>query len=65
MASHLSITSIVNMYGKVSILFAPETSVTPDQLFAIHNTRKGRIKFLPEGGIELDLRGEGVERYIH
>ena len=27
-------------------------------LFALHATRKGRIKFLPEGGVELDLRGE-------
>ncbi len=47
------------MSGKIRILFASETPVTPDLLFALQRTRKGGIRFLPEGGIELDLRGKG------
>ena len=58
MASRLMITRIHNVAGRYRILFADETEVTPDMLFAIHTTRKGQIKFLPEGGIELDLRGK-------
>ncbi|UCH80717.1 MAG: transcription-repair coupling factor [Nitrospiraceae bacterium] len=58
LASTLMITRIHNAGGRYRILFADETEVTPDMLFALHTSRKGRIKFLPEGGVELDLRGE-------
>ena len=58
MAAALFITRMVNLGGNIRILFAPETPVTPEQLFALHGTRKGSIKFLPEGGIELLLRGK-------
>jgi hypothetical protein len=32
--------------------------VKPEDIFALHETRKGHIKFLQEGGVELDLRGK-------
>jgi hypothetical protein len=44
------------MSGRIQILFAPETPVTPEQIFSLHNTRKEVIKFLPQGGLELDMR---------
>ena len=37
------------------MIFSRETPVKPEKIFALHDTRKGYIKFLPEGGIELDL----------
>ncbi|MBI5664534.1 MAG: transcription-repair coupling factor [Nitrospirae bacterium] len=58
MAMKLLITKIENISGKIKMLFAPETAVVPQQLFDLHTTRKGRIKFLPEGGIELNLTGK-------
>jgi transcription-repair coupling factor (superfamily II helicase) len=54
----LFIHKIQNVGGKVRVLFAPETSVSTEKIFALHNTRKAHLKFLPEGGIELDLRGK-------
>ncbi|NOZ68481.1 MAG: transcription-repair coupling factor [Deferribacteres bacterium] len=56
-ARDLSVTRIQNTDGRIKILFAPETTVTPEKIFALHETRKGRIRFLPEGGFELDMRG--------
>ena len=32
--------------------------MTPELLFALQTTRKGRVRFLPEGGIEIDMRGK-------
>jgi transcription-repair coupling factor (superfamily II helicase) len=58
MAKKLFITTLKNARGRVRMLFAPETPVKPENIFALHKTRKGYIKFLPEGGIELDLRGK-------
>lgn len=62
MAMKLFITRIENLAGKIKILFAPETPVMPQQLFDLHLTRKGWIKFLPEGGIELNLKGKPWDR---
>jgi transcription-repair coupling factor (superfamily II helicase) len=62
MAMKLFITKIENIAGKIKILFAPDTPVMPQQLFDLHATRKGWIKFLPEGGIELNLRGKSWDR---
>jgi transcription-repair coupling factor (superfamily II helicase) len=56
MAMKIFVTKIENMSGRIQILFAPETPVTPEQIFALHNTRKEVIKFLPQGGLELDMR---------
>lgn len=54
----LLIHKIQNVAGKVRILFAPDTPVSTEKIFSLHNTRKAHLKFLPEGGIEIDLRGK-------
>ncbi|UCD34093.1 MAG: transcription-repair coupling factor, partial [Nitrospiraceae bacterium] len=64
MAMKLHISRIQNMAGRVRVLFAPETPVTPEQMFLLHATRKGMIKFLPEGGVELNLGGMPWERVL-
>ncbi|MBI4683447.1 MAG: transcription-repair coupling factor [Nitrospirae bacterium] len=61
-AMKLYITRLDNVEGRIRIFFATETPVTPQQLFALHETRKGWIKFLPEGGIELNLKGKPWEK---
>ncbi len=58
MAKKLFITKLENVAGKIRIIFATETPVTPEKIFSLYKTRKGYIKFLPEGGIELDLRNK-------
>jgi transcription-repair coupling factor (superfamily II helicase) len=58
MAKDLFISKIHNISGNVKMLFDKETPVTPEQIFSLHKTRKGSIKFLPEGGIVIDMRGK-------
>lgn len=53
------ITRMQNILGKVQIVFAPDTPVSSQQIFSLYDTRKKTLKFLPEGGVELDLRGKG------
>ncbi len=57
-ARNLAVTKIQNTAGKIKILFAPETTVTPEKIFALYETAKDHIRFLPEDGIELDMRGK-------
>jgi len=66
-AARFSIIKIQNVAGKIRVIFAPETPVSTETIFSLHDTRKTRLKFLPEGGIELDVRGKpwsGVYRDI-
>lgn len=65
MAMKLFITRIENTDGRIKILFAPETPVIPQQLFDLYTTRKGWIKFLPEGGIELNLKGKPWDKIFN
>ncbi len=57
LAKNLFVTKIHNAAGRYRMLFSPETPVTPEQIFGLHKGRKGYLKFLPEGGVEIDLRG--------
>jgi transcription-repair coupling factor (superfamily II helicase) len=57
-AMKLFISKIQSMAGKIKILFSPDTPVTPENIFSLYESRKKYLKFLPEGGIELDLRGK-------
>jgi len=57
-AGALRIRKIQNIGGKIRLLFGEDIPVDSDKIFALHTTRKGKLKFLPEGGIELDLRGK-------
>ncbi len=59
LAKKYMIVRIQNILGKVQIIFAPDTSVSSRQIFSLYDTRKKMLKFLPEGGVELDLRGKG------
>lgn len=60
-AKRLAVTAIHNKAGKINILFAPETPVTPEMLFSLYNKGGDPVKFLPEGGVELNLTGKGWE----
>ncbi len=60
-ARKLAVIRLQNIAGKIKILFAPETPVTPEKILSLYPVRKNisnGVKFLPEGGIELDLRGK-------
>ncbi|RJQ56148.1 MAG: transcription-repair coupling factor [Nitrospiraceae bacterium] len=59
LAKKYLISRIQNILGRVQIIFAPDTAVPPQKIFSLHDTRKKILKFLPEGGVELDLRGKG------
>jgi len=56
LSSKLMITSIKRTAGRIQIIFSSETPLRSESLFALQEKRKGRIKFLPEGGVELDQR---------
>jgi transcription-repair coupling factor (superfamily II helicase) len=56
----LSITRIEQTKTKVRVAFSPETRVQPETILALHASRKGRIRFLPEG-FEIDLGATGAE----
>ena len=58
LAKNISVTRIQNMAGRMKIVFAPETPVTSQQIFSLYKNRETYLKFLPEGGIEVDLRGK-------
>jgi transcription-repair coupling factor (superfamily II helicase) len=58
LAQKLSITKIQKIAGKIRIFFASEAPVTSEKIFSLYKSRKKFLKFLPEGGIELNLRGQ-------
>ena len=57
-AVSLFINKIQNVAGKVRVIFAQDTPVSTEKIFSLHDTRTTLLKFLPEGGIELDVRGK-------
>lgn len=57
-ARKLSIIKIQNIGGRIRIIFACETRIPTQKIFRLYKNRKEYIKFLPEGGIELDLRSK-------
>jgi transcription-repair coupling factor (superfamily II helicase) len=58
LANKFLVTRIQNITGRIQIIFAPDTPATSEKIFSLYNTRKKILKFLPEGGIELDFRGK-------
>ncbi len=56
MAKNLYITKIDNLSGRIRIYFAPETPVKPERILSLYRDGREFLSFLPEGGIELDLR---------
>ena len=56
MARNLYITSMDNLSGRIRIYFDPETPVKPERILSLYRDGREFLSFLPEGGIELDLR---------
>ena len=64
LAMQLLITRIENIGGRIRIIFAPETPIGSEKIFSLYNTREEYLRFLPEGGIELDLTGKQWDKII-
>ncbi|RJQ18067.1 MAG: transcription-repair coupling factor [Nitrospiraceae bacterium] len=58
LAKKLAVAKVQNIAGRVQIFFAPETPVASQTIFSLYETRKKTLRFLPEGGIEMDFRGK-------
>jgi transcription-repair coupling factor (superfamily II helicase) len=58
LAKKLSVTKMQNIAGNIKIIFAPETPVASEKILSLYPVKEKYLKFLPEGGIELDLRGK-------
>jgi transcription-repair coupling factor (superfamily II helicase) len=56
----LSVTKVEEARTKVRVVFSPDTRVKPDRILELHESRKGRIRFLPDG-FEINLSGAGAE----
>ena len=56
MAKNLYITKIDNLSGRIRIYFAAGTPVKPERILSLYRDEREFLSFLPEGGIELDLR---------
>lgn len=56
MARNLFITKIENISGRVRIFFASDTPVKPERILSLYREGREYLSFLPEGGINLDLR---------
>jgi transcription-repair coupling factor (superfamily II helicase) len=56
LAQHLAITKIENIAGRVRLFIAAESPVSPEKLLSLHEKNRKKLRFLPEGGIELDMR---------
>ncbi len=63
-AKELFITKIQRIDGKMKILFSDKTPITPERLYALYKKRERPLRFLPEGGIEVDLKGIGQKELI-
>ncbi|TAN38538.1 MAG: transcription-repair coupling factor [Nitrospirae bacterium] len=60
-ARRLMIMKIAEAQGKVRVIFHPDTKVQPGQILSLHDSRKGRMKFLQDG-FEVDYKGADFEQ---
>lgn len=58
LAKKLSVVKMQNIAGNIKIIFARETPVTSEKILSLYPVKEKHLKFLPEGGIELALRGK-------
>jgi transcription-repair coupling factor (superfamily II helicase) len=58
LAKECAITKIQNNDGRFHMLFAPGVSVRPETLLELQRERDRYLRFLPQSGIELNLRGK-------
>lgn len=61
LSRELMLLKVAEAHGKVRFVFSPGTPVQPEHIFSLQNTRKGLMKFLPDG-FELTLKGAGFEQ---
>jgi transcription-repair coupling factor (superfamily II helicase) len=62
-AKELAVLKIQTVQDRVRVVFSPETPVQPEQMFELQQTRKGRMKFLPDG-FEIMMKGYAGEDVI-
>jgi transcription-repair coupling factor (superfamily II helicase) len=56
LARELRVLKVQDAHSRVRVYFSPDTKIQPRQIFSLHDTRQGRVKFMPDG-FELDLQG--------
>ncbi|PKL51953.1 MAG: transcription-repair coupling factor [Nitrospira bacterium HGW-Nitrospira-1] len=56
LSRELMATKVQDAHGRVRVSFSPDTKVQPRQIFSLHDKRKGRVKYMPDG-FELDIQG--------
>ncbi|MDO8281887.1 MAG: transcription-repair coupling factor [Thermodesulfovibrionia bacterium] len=65
LAGQLAITKIENIIGKIRLTFAQESPVTQEKILSLYDKKEKGLKFLPERGIEIDMKGrEWSEVYL-
>jgi len=64
MAKELLITRIQGIDGRVRIFFSDQTPVSPEQLHDLYRGRQYHLRFLPEGGIEIDSKGKDYKGWM-
>lgn len=57
LAGELAIIKIENMAGKIRLVFSPESPVSQEKILSLYDKKEKGLKFLPERGIELDMKG--------
>ncbi|MBI4844100.1 MAG: transcription-repair coupling factor [Nitrospirae bacterium] len=57
LARSLAVSKIENLNGMVSIIFSPESPVSPEKVLSLYNKKEKGLRFLFERGIELDMKG--------
>jgi transcription-repair coupling factor (superfamily II helicase) len=63
-AKKLLITKILEVNGKIRILFSPETTVEPGDIFGLREHCRQAMRFLPEG-FELNMNGISNDTLLH
>jgi transcription-repair coupling factor (superfamily II helicase) len=58
LAKECGVTRIQNNDGRFHILFTPGVSVRQETLLELQKERGGYLRFLPQGGIELNMTGK-------
>ncbi len=62
MAQKLGIAKIESSDGMISILFAEESPVSPESILSLYDKKERGLRFLPERGIKLDMKGKNWDK---
>lgn len=58
LAKKLAVAKIQNVEGRIKIILSPETPVPSKKILLLYSAKRKYLKFVPEGGFELDLKGK-------